>query len=132
APVRLWDALTGTQRVCIQHEREQVAAAQLSPDGHCLAVADEQGGLTLWDPETGRFRSTLALPLGGSRPNACWDLHFSPDSRLLAHASADGQAVVLWDVVSSKAWATLDGARTPFAFSPDGQTLAAATEEAVG
>src|SRR5262249_55179889 len=50
-PVRLWDAVTGKERVCIQHEREQFAAAQLSPDGHCLAVADEQGGLTLWDPE---------------------------------------------------------------------------------
>jgi WD40 repeat protein len=131
-PVRLWDAVTGTERVCIQPDQEQFAAAQLSPDGHCLAVADEQGGLTLCDPNTGQFRGTLALPVAGSRPNACWDLHFSPDSRLLAHASTDGQAVVLWDVVSGKAWATLDGARPPFAFSPDGQTLGAATEEAVG
>src|SRR5262249_13899903 len=58
---------------------------------------------------------------------------FAPSGRLLATADHDGTAK-LWDVAAGRQLASLDGEDDRFggvAFSPDGRTLAAATDTGV-
>lgn len=132
-PVRFWDAATGAERLRILHEWDELAEARLSHDGRWLAVADPHGGLSVWDASTGQFHRAMRFPPDANQPKrtSC-DFRFSPDSRLLAQERVDGKGIVLWDIATGELRAHLADARRPFEFSPDGQTLATATEGSEG
>ncbi|MFD0449095.1 WD40 repeat domain-containing protein [Streptomyces indonesiensis] len=67
---------------------------EFSPTKRALATGDEGGTVRLWDPATGRTRTTLT---GHKLYVAA--VAFSPDGKTLATASEDG-TVRLWDAKS--------------------------------
>jgi WD40 repeat protein len=149
--VRVWDAASGKERQCIPVREPGSNALALSPDGKLLAVADE--GVGLWDVNGGRQNAKLGMeqtisalafsPDGkqlaaAGQQTVLWDvatgteihrlnsirhthLAYSPDGIVLA---TDG--IGLWEAATGNALPTLDEAlhARPFAFSPDGKTLA--------
>jgi WD40 repeat protein len=131
-PVRLWDVATGRERLRVLSPDVQVVWADLSADGTCLAVENCFGGLTVWDANTGGQRAYLHTTADINRSmRDPRNARFSPDGRWLAFERDDRQAVLFWDTAAGRVCSTLKGIRGPFAFSADGQTLAAGAEDAV-
>ena len=91
-----------------------------APDGATMAVGQQDGEITLWDPITGHKRATLS----GHREFVA-SLAFSPDGTILASSAGDHSARI-WDVPTGRQRAMLGGQTTNFAdlkFSPDGRFL---------
>lgn len=122
--VRVWDVLTGKEKVAFKTGTEQAASLAFSPDGRTLAAATGIG-TTLWDVPTGRarvFRTPFALqPV----------VSFSPDGKTLAVTSAGNDSELFsvpsfckfWDVATGNEVAVPEGL-IGVAFSPDGKTVA--------
>ncbi|WP_447034786.1 nSTAND1 domain-containing NTPase [Streptomyces sp. DSM 118878] len=95
----------------VLHGEDEVAAAVFGPDGRHLAVADDDGRITLWNARGTRPLGVLAA---GS-----WDaggapvLEFSADGRYLAAGAADG-TVRVWETDTPG----LPGAAYPAADGP--------------
>jgi tRNA A-37 threonylcarbamoyl transferase component Bud32/Tol biopolymer transport system component len=92
----------------------------LSPDGHTLAMAIDDGTVKLWDLPDDRIRTTIYAHAG-----PVWQVTFSPDGSRLATASDDG-AVKVWDPATPEkelqAFEHPTGVRA-VGFSPDGKRL---------
>ncbi|XVQ06910.1 WD40 repeat domain-containing serine/threonine protein kinase [Spirillospora sp. CA-255316] len=131
--VTLWD-VARRQRVATLRGRENrenddrftVGTVAFSPDGRTLSAAFGNpliaNPVALWDLAGRRQLATLTGRDSGA---------FSPDSRILAVASREEDAVMLWDLAHHRQLATLtdrDRNAGPFqivTFSPDGKALAA-------
>lgn len=68
-----------------------VASLALTPDGKCLATADFDGNIHLWQVRQGKQLLTFQ-----GHTNWVTSVSFSPDGQTLASGSAD-QTVRLWD-----------------------------------
>ena len=128
--VKLWDLSTGKDRARSKLAGQAIA---LSPDGKILALADGRS-LRLWDLRADKEIATFAMDAAASA------VAFSPDGKSLAAGWTKAgpkpgskiAAVTLWDLPSGKPDKTLEpspGSLTGLAFSPDGRTLAVATED---
>jgi WD40 repeat protein len=104
--------------------------AIFSPNGHYLAIAEQDYGVVLYDCQANRRLHQQRLY--GSETETQFDLAFSPDSRRLAAASR--VQVLLWDVASGQKVLALNGApprpgdngfNPKVLWSPDGRRLAA-------
>jgi WD40 repeat protein len=121
--VKVWDGSTG--KVLFDAgdaEREEVRHVSFSPDGRLLAVAREDGTVSVWDGATGAARFTLQAHSG-----ACNAVVFRADGRLAT--AGDDHAVKVWDSQTRKEIFTLHGhvrEVNDVAFSPDGKLLASA------
>ena len=141
-------------RVTLQGHKGEVYSVAFSPDGKTLASGSDDETIRLWDVASAKNTRTLTLspnprppvPLPpGEYPKGDADagewcvraVAFSPDGKILASAHPGRAAVVLWDMTSGKAIATLHHERhlrpgdIPFptsvesvAFSPDGRVVA--------
>jgi WD40 repeat protein/DNA-binding SARP family transcriptional activator len=109
-----------------------LARLTFSPDGrHVAAVTDSDlsgaGSFEplalVWDVATGGG-PVVQFPF--SAPNFQRDVAFLRDSQRILVAGTDGTAIV--DVTSGAQVGQIDGAHPPIAVSPDGRTLAAATD----
>jgi WD40 repeat protein/class 3 adenylate cyclase len=103
-----------------------------SPDGKYIAAVTDQylsgAGLSspialVWDVAEGG-KPVVQYPF--SAENFQRDVAFLPDSKRILVAGADGTAIV--DIASGAKVGQIDGAHPPIAISPDGKTLAAATD----
>jgi WD40 repeat protein len=149
AGARLWDARTG--RVVRELPVKDVTRLAFSPDSRTLATGGANPPLApagepdyrvrLWDVATGgQVGEFQGLSHGPADQRAVGSLAFSPDGRLLAAGFGNpsnfgspqyDQVVKVWDVGSAREVKTLPvrSSVPALAFSPDGQTLAAACHD---
>ncbi|MEW2390142.1 hypothetical protein AB0933_17520 [Streptomyces venezuelae] len=101
---RMTDVGTGRSRPVLRGE-DTLVSGTFSPDGRFLAVADENGRLTLWDGRAHRALAVLAEdgPTGGDPQRV---VAFSADGRYVAADDADG-SVRVWETATPR----LGGAR---------------------
>ncbi|MCA1593535.1 MAG: WD40 repeat domain-containing protein [Acidobacteria bacterium] len=113
---QLWDATTGALKQTLKKaESESVV---FSPDSRTLITCGGSGAAAkLWDVPTAKLLRELPKPLKETHYVA-----LSPDARVLLTASDAG--IRLWDFANGELLATLDKARFPARFSPDGRLLA--------
>jgi WD40 repeat protein len=134
----LWDVATGRSTAIRSDSADGVRPVAFGRDGKTLVSAGSYGTIKLWDIATGK---TTAVFRTGS---PCGGVALSPDGKTLASGHWDG-TVTLWDPASGRNTATLvpsffqlllelfwarPTVRT-VAFSPDGRTLAASTEQVI-
>jgi WD40 repeat protein len=133
ARVQLWDIATGRgQEIAPRSSKGAlVHAVSLSPDGAFLGIgyqlqASGAGVIDVWETATGRKLHTLR-----GHPGRVMSIVFSPDSRRIVSAGADGSGAQselrIWDVAAGKeitTW-TCRGGVTGLAFRPDGYKLLA-------
>ena len=143
--VQLWNPATrAAPRASLQADTGAlygVHGVAFSPDGKLLASADADGTIRLWNPATGQ-RIGSSLQAETEQVSRVRDVSFKPDvdgvafspnSRLLASANADG-TVRLWNPATGRRIGTPLSADTgtggggvnEVAFSSDGQLLASA------
>ncbi|MEU9606532.1 helix-turn-helix domain-containing protein [Streptomyces sp. NPDC048057] len=103
-------------------------SASFSPDGGLLATAHrKERTVQLWDPRTGRARTTL-----DGHARGVTSITFSPEGDLLATASRADGTVRLWGPDTGRLHAALGGHThgvTSVTFSPRGDLVATASNE---
>lgn len=120
---KLWDVANERLKSTLKHDGKVITLA-FSPDSQVLATGSEDRTVKLWDVFTGQSWATL--PHKGT----VWSIDFSPNGKLVATAADNDHSVKLWDVATGKLLDELKAARYPAAFSPDGRTLATASQDA--
>ena len=130
----LFDVATSRLVATLPSRTGNVASVAFSPNGATLAVATENGTISLWNAAGQRLIGTLSDPAGNV--NA---ISFSPSGATLAVADLNGAR--LFDVATGRVTATLTDPAGPaqqassgpfvagtngLAFSPSGATLALA------
>ncbi len=105
------------------HNRE-ISSISFSPDGQMIASGSYDGTVKLWDVTSGNLKQTF----DGNEENVR-TVSFSPDGRMVASGGED-RAIELRDVASGKLLyvKNFKGDVLSLAFSPDGQSLAVASE----
>jgi WD40 repeat protein/serine/threonine protein kinase len=118
--VKVWDALTGAERLSFPADPAYVFALAFSPDSQVLASAGKPK-VKVWEARTGKELNTLS-----GHTEKVSALAFSPDGQRLASASWD-RSVKLWDPTTGQLVRTLSGHKDSVngvAFLCDGQRLA--------
>jgi WD40 repeat protein len=92
--VRVWDALSGQQRACLQGHTNPVTSVAFSPDGQLIVSGSLDQTVRVWDAVGGYQRACL-------QGHTDWviGVAFSPDGQLIVSGSYD-QMVRVWDAVS--------------------------------
>ena len=102
-------------------KKSNVEELSFSPDGQLLAVADSEGVVALWDPDSGKLVRELK-----EHSEIVNSLAFTPDGTKLVTGGGDGK-VLVWDVATGKRLWSLKGHRYDIysvACSPDGKLIA--------
>jgi WD40 repeat protein len=124
--VRLWDLPSGRQRAAFKGHSGRLLSVAFSPDGNTLASGAVDSA-RLWNVATGREQ----FGLDGS---GVLSVVFSPDGKTLAVGGQNGGDVILYDVVTGRKAAVLEGQPGDdvvfsVAYSPEGRLLASASQD---
>jgi eukaryotic-like serine/threonine-protein kinase len=130
--VRLYDSVTKRYLGDLEDSKYNMRTLTVSPNGKYIAGTGDAGQdfrVCIWDADT----RAVIRSLEAHDKDSNVQLAFSPDGDLLATAPWAEPSIRLWNVVTGERIAELPF--TPHsmdvAFSPDGQTLAAAAESSV-
>ncbi|MGH8897459.1 MAG: CHAT domain-containing protein [Egibacteraceae bacterium] len=119
---RIWNALTGQQRLVVKHRGglvdPRVESVAFSPDGRRLATGSWNYTARIWDATTG----TELVRIGHDYEVS--SVAFSPDGRRLATGGRRGTARVLDSVNGNERTQVHPDGKVSVAFSPDGRWLA--------
>ncbi len=118
--VRVFSTADGSLKYQMKKHTDWIYSVEFSPDGVLLATADRNGGIVVWEAQTGREYSVLA-----GHPNAVTALSWRIDSNFLASGSEDG-SIKLWEMENGsqvKTWGAHGGGVTSLAFTRDGQLV---------
>jgi hypothetical protein len=98
--VRIWDAGTGQQLLCLKGHTGNVIGVAYSPDGQRLASTSYDQSVRIWDAASGQ--ELLTLKGHTAQVNT---VAYSPDGRRLASADMDG-ALRVWEAspVPTEVW----------------------------
>jgi WD40 repeat protein len=123
--IEVWDVATG--RLGQSRTLGAIDTAVFSPEGTRLAIVGMDGSVRIWHLSTGALHTVHTGHGQSVRAVA-----FTPDGRTLAvvDIEAGGEQITLLDAVTGRAQRTIKpGVRGPLslAFSPDGHTLATAS-----
>lgn len=123
--VTIWDAFTGSLLHELVFEGARVDSIDISSDGQLVAVGDARGVVRIWNTKTFQIHCQFNVHRGGIH-----DLCFSPDSTMIAAASAQVLKVFKTQKPQAESWAKQHEARiNGVAFSPDGELLASASDD---
>jgi WD40 repeat protein len=102
---------------------KSVMALGFSADGKTVSGEIEQGGIKLWNPETGEVKKQLA-----DQSDTGSIAVSSLDGTIMAEVGGNDGAIRLWNVASGeqKSFPEADGPISAIALSPDGRGLAVA------
>ena len=141
--IRLWDAVSGEHKLTLTENTDEVYSLVFNPDGRTFAGIGGDSTIRLWDAVTGEHLQTI---IGHTRSVS--SISFNPDGSKLATAGngapngTGGDKVIrIWNVPSGGLQSTL---KVPIgrwinasygtfidvvSYSPDGKTLASASED---
>lgn len=122
--IRFWDVATGKELLCLQ-ANSSVGAVAVSLDGKTAASGHGDGSVRIWDVATAKLTRQLGVHKG-----AVDLVSFSQDGKLLVSSATMGHGTLLWDLTTGQQVGKVlePGRITGVAVSPDGQTLASASE----
>lgn len=118
--VRLWDIQTGDLRRTLAGSWLGIDVIAFSPDGSMIAAASQE--IKVWDVASGTLQKTLTSKTSSSA------VAFSQDGQKIA--GAFHETIVIWnttnyDVIGQFTAPDINPNLNSFAFSPDGQIIAA-------
>ena len=125
--VRVWDAATGKELLCLRASGKGLTSVAFSPDGKRIVAGTWDKRVKVWDAATGKD----VLTLTGHKENVT-SVCFSPDGKRIASGSGD-DTLRVWDAATGKELLKLEANNeydfTAVAFSPDGTRLVAGDGE---
>lgn len=125
--VRIWDALTGEERLALSGHQNEIRAVAFSPTESLVASGSFDGSIRLWNTASGAEKP----PLRRTAEMRVTSLAFSPNGKLLASAAED-KLVRLWDVEPGGELAPFKGHDAKVlgvAFSDDGELVCSSDED---
>jgi WD40 repeat protein len=125
--VGVWEATTGRELVLLERRNESIGRCSFTADGR-LRFTGTDDAIRVWDTENGEQRARI-----GGHTGQVICMAFSPDGRLLATGTAQGELRVS-ETATGRELARMRGDRefyTCVAFSPDGRLIAAGSYGAV-
>jgi eukaryotic-like serine/threonine-protein kinase len=125
---RLWDVVTGKQRLTVKHQGPVVAVA-FNPDGQTFVTGSWDGTARVW-----KTASAVAVYPPLSHQGKVLAVAFSPDGRTILTGSEDWTAR-LWDVATGQPIGPPLRQRDQVrcvAFRPDGQAAVTAGDDRTG
>jgi WD40 repeat protein/transcriptional regulator with XRE-family HTH domain len=121
---RVWDTQTGAELIRLDHDGEVLAVA-FSPDGQYIATGSADGGTRIWSRDGVQVGRTTT-----DRSSPTFTVAFSPDSRYLATGGFSFAAeVVEVPAATDVLQLPLDDSAQSLAWSPDGTSVAAASND---
>lgn len=124
--IKLWNAVTGRERVALDGHAGPVNSVSFSPDGRTIASGSHDKTVKLWDAATGQESVTLS-----GHTKKVTSVSFSLDGQTIVSGSHD-KTIKLWDASMGQERATLSGHTktvTCVSFSPDGRTIASCSDD---
>ena len=117
----IWDLNRGRMVASIQTEGNETNTAELSPDGHLLAITNGKKWAGLWNAQTGKPITNLQNKLHNIIGTV-----FAPDGRKILTIAEDNSCQV-WDIETEKKISSFPGAdlsRSTLVFNPKGNQIA--------